>query len=92
MSRKSAPSIANNMISADQAAQIAIQYLGGGSVRKIELENERGVPAYEVKVGDSKVYVDAHTGQVVYSKVKARRWGEWEHEEREWGEGEWGDD
>ncbi len=75
-----------NMISAEQAAQIAVQYVGGGGVRKVELEDERGALTYEVKVGGSEVYVDAYTGQVVYAEYEERERGGYERE------GEWDDD
>ncbi|MFV9505072.1 MAG: PepSY domain-containing protein [Oscillochloridaceae bacterium umkhey_bin13] len=55
---------------ADEAAAIATQYRNGGTVRKVELEEERGLMVYEVKFTDGgEVYVDATTGQVVYAKL-----------------------
>jgi uncharacterized membrane protein YkoI len=51
------------LISRDQAAQIAAAAVGGGRVRSVELERERGRAVYEVKVGRSEVYVDAASGQ-----------------------------
>lgn len=55
-------------ISAEQAAQIALQLVGGGRVRSVELERERDASVYEIKVGSSKVYVDASTGQAALGK------------------------
>jgi hypothetical protein len=58
-------------ISAEQAADIAISYVGGGSVAGIDMENEHGSVVYEVSFhGGSQVYVDALSGQVVYAKVR----------------------
>ncbi|PDW02009.1 PepSY domain-containing protein [Candidatus Viridilinea mediisalina] len=55
---------------AEEAAAIALNYRGGGTVRKVELEEERGLLVYEVKFIDGgEVYVDANTGQVVYAKL-----------------------
>jgi uncharacterized membrane protein YkoI len=58
-------------VDADQAAAIAVQYLGGGEVRKVKRERERGIEVYEVKFSDgSEVYVVAETGQVAYAEIK----------------------
>ncbi|GAB4114572.1 MAG: PepSY domain-containing protein [Roseiflexaceae bacterium] len=66
-------------VDADQAAAIAVQYLGGGEVRKVERERERGIEVYEVKFSDgSEVYVVAETGQVAYAEIKG---GGGEHED-----------
>jgi hypothetical protein len=51
------------LISAEQAAQLAIQVVGGGKVRSVELEHEHGRSVYEVKIGRSEVKVDAATGE-----------------------------
>lgn len=57
-------------INAEQAAQIAIAYRGGGQVRKVERENERGMDVYEVKFTDgAEVYVAASDGAVVYARL-----------------------
>jgi uncharacterized membrane protein YkoI len=57
-------------VSAEQAAQAAVSYRGGGTVREVELEDEEGALVYEVKFTDGgKVYVDAATGQVVYARA-----------------------
>ncbi len=57
-------------ISAEQAAQIAITYRGGGQVRKVERENEHGMEVYEVKFIDgAEVYVAASDGAVVYARL-----------------------
>lgn len=64
-------------ITAEEAAQAALLYAGGGTVRKTELEQERGVLVYEVKFADeSEIYVDATTGQVIYAKIKGERHSE----------------
>ncbi|NCC32618.1 MAG: peptidase [Chloroflexia bacterium] len=64
-------------ITAEEAAQAALLYAGGGTVRKTELENERGVLVYEVKfIDESEIYVDATTGQVIYAKIKGERHSE----------------
>lgn len=55
--------------SAEAAAAIALQYLGGGEVRDVEQETERGIAVYEVQFTDgAEVYVEAQTGQVVYAE------------------------
>lgn len=52
------------------AIAAATSYLGGGSVRSVELEHERDILVYEVKFTDgSSVYIDAGNGQVAYAKV-----------------------
>ena len=57
-------------VSAEQAAEVAVSYRGGGTVREVEREDEHGTLVYEVKFTDgAKVYVDAATGQVVYARV-----------------------
>ncbi|NCC35526.1 MAG: peptidase, partial [Chloroflexia bacterium] len=68
---------AGGQITAEEAAQAALLYAGGGTVRKTELESERGVLVYEVKfTDDSEIYVDATTGQVIYAKIKGERHSE----------------
>lgn len=58
-------------ITQDQAVQIAAAYAGQDRVREVELENEHGVPVYEVKFENgAKVYVDASSGQVVYAELQ----------------------
>lgn len=56
------------MLSPEQAAAIAFQYIGGGRVSEVKLEHEHGAVAYEVKVGGGKVAVDAYNGDVLFSK------------------------
>lgn len=72
-------------ISAEQAAQIAIAYRGGGEVRKVERENEHGVEAYEVKFTDgAEVYVAASDGAVVYARLdKAKNNDDDDHETKD---------
>jgi uncharacterized membrane protein YkoI len=71
--------VSGGPVDADQAAAIAVQYLGGGEVRKVERERERGIEVYEVKFSDgSEVYVVAETGQVAYAEIKG---GGGEHED-----------
>lgn len=61
---------AQGPITPEQAAQAAIAYRGGGEVREVEVERERGMTVYEVKFTDGgEVYVDAATGQVVYARI-----------------------
>lgn len=69
--------VPGGQISAEQAAEVALAYHGSGTVRTTELERERGVLVYEVKLNDgSEIYVDATTGQVVYAKIKNQDRGE----------------
>lgn len=70
-------------VSAEQAAQIAIVYRGGGQVRKIERENERGIDVYEVKFTDgAKVYVAVSDGAVVYARLdKAQEDDDWNEQQ-----------
>lgn len=75
---------ASGEISPEQAASIARTYAGLGTVRKVELDNDHGVPVYEVVLTDgSKVYVDRATGQVVYAQLSSQRYQE-EHEHHEY--------
>lgn len=56
-------------ISAQEAADIALNHVGEGYVDDIELERENGMLVYEVEVeymDDVDVYVDAFTGEVIY--------------------------
>lgn len=61
----------NGRISPEQAKEIALDYVGKGYVDDIELENEKGMLLYEVEVEDGDddidVYIDAYTGEVVYT-------------------------
>jgi uncharacterized membrane protein YkoI len=54
---------ARAIISPERAAQIAVQALGGGRARSVELEREHGRVVYEVKIGRTEIYVDATTGE-----------------------------
>jgi uncharacterized membrane protein YkoI len=57
-------------LSGEQAAQAAVAYRGGGEVREVQLENERGLLVYEVKFSDgAEVFIDAASGQVAYAKL-----------------------
>lgn len=60
-----------NTISIEQAIQIATDYLGGGVAYEAEQEYEYGALEYEVGFTNGyKVYVDAQTGTVVWSRQK----------------------
>ena len=69
------PATTQQGITADQAAQIAIAYRGGGQIKKVKFERERGIDVYEVKFTDgAKVYVAASDGAVVYTRLdKAKK-------------------
>ncbi len=59
-------SASTGQITEEQAIQAAAAYLGGGTVAEVELEQERGILAYEVIFTDgNEVYVDAQTGEVL---------------------------
>jgi uncharacterized membrane protein YkoI len=62
-------------ITSDQAAQIALAYRGGGQIKKVKFERERGIDVYEVKFTDgAEVYVAASDGAVVYARLdKAKK-------------------
>ena len=58
-------------ITADQAAAAARAYVGGGTVERVELEEEHGQLVYEVRfTNNSRVYVDAASGAVVYARLE----------------------
>lgn len=59
-------------ISAEQAVQVAQAYLGGGgSLERVELEEEHGNLVYEVRFSNkNRVYVDAYSGVVVYARIE----------------------
>lgn len=58
-------------ITAEQAAAAARAYVGGGTVERVELEEEHGQLVYEVRfTNDSRVYVDAVSGAVVYARLE----------------------
>jgi len=69
------PATTQQGITADQAAQIAIAYRGGGQIKKVKFERERGIDVYEVKFTDgAEVYVAASDGAVVYTRLdKAKK-------------------
>jgi len=57
-------------ITSDQAAQIALAYRGGGQIKEVKFERERGIDVYEVKFTDgAEVYVAASDGAVVYARL-----------------------
>jgi uncharacterized membrane protein YkoI len=68
----SAPPAAS-YITYDQAKEIAIATVGGGTVRDIELDFERGVAVYEVEVKLNRVEhelkIDAISGEVLRHKI-----------------------
>jgi uncharacterized membrane protein YkoI len=60
-------------IGADVAGQIALLVAPGAALTATpELVNFQGTAAYEVVLSAGKVYVDAHTGQVLYDGVAAQ--------------------
>ncbi|MCW1969683.1 MAG: PepSY domain-containing protein [Anaerolineae bacterium] len=62
-----------NIVSAQQAADIAMKYRPNTSVRAIKLERRNTGWVYEVKLSDeSKVYVDTISGRVVYAEIKSK--------------------
>jgi uncharacterized membrane protein YkoI len=69
------PATTQQGITADQAAQIALAYRGGGQIKKVKFERERGIDVYEVKFTDgAEVYVAALDGAVVYARLdKAKK-------------------
>jgi uncharacterized membrane protein YkoI len=87
---------APKLISQDQAIQAAQAYLGGGSVKSVQLQQDNGGQTYQVLFSDnSKVYVDAISGQVVYAEIRTPDTqyasGGGEHESSEGGEHESGE-
>lgn len=77
--------------SEEQAAEVAVAYRGGGEVREVERERERGVEVFEVEFSDGAVvYVEAGSGQVVYAQLGGDRYGAGEHNEGEHGDDEHG--
>ena len=61
-----------SLISAEDAVQIAQQYLGtsSGNLERVELEEEHGNLVYEVRfTNKNRVYVDAISGVVVYARI-----------------------
>ncbi|MFA9559277.1 PepSY domain-containing protein [Evansella sp. AB-rgal1] len=72
-SRSSVSTPANSeMITPQQAADIALNFVGRGYVDDIELETKNGRLVYEVEVefgdddDDVEVYIDVFTGEIVY--------------------------
>ncbi len=56
-----------SIISADEAVSIARLFTDGGTVREIELEQEHGATVYEIEIGSSEIYVDAYSGDILYT-------------------------
>jgi uncharacterized membrane protein YkoI len=91
---------APQLISQDQAIQAAQAYLGGGTVKSVNLQDDNGAKTYVIQFADdSKVYVDAITGVVVYAEIRTNpsqsantgNQGGGEHEGGEGGEHEGGE-
>jgi uncharacterized membrane protein YkoI len=62
---------APKLITQEQAVKAAQAYLGGGTVKSISLQDDNGAQTYQIQFSDdSKVYVDAITGQVVYAEIR----------------------
>jgi uncharacterized membrane protein YkoI len=60
-------------ISPEQASAAALAYVGGGTVERVELEQEHGQLVYEVRfIDDSRVYLDPATGRVLYARLENR--------------------
>jgi uncharacterized membrane protein YkoI len=92
---------APKLISEEQAIQAAQAYLGGGTVKSVSLQDDNGAQTYVIQFADdSKVYVDAITGVVVYAEIRTNpsqsanagnQGGEHEGGEHEGGEHEGGE-
>ena len=64
---------APKLITQDQAVQSAQAYLGGGVMKSVSLQDDNGAKTYVVQfTDDSKVYVDAINGVVVYAEIRTR--------------------
>jgi uncharacterized membrane protein YkoI len=64
---------ASTTISAEQAAAVAIAYLGNSAVKEVRLEDEHGATVYEVRFDNgSRVYVDPASGRVIYAQTEDR--------------------
>ena len=63
--RQDTPPAATPAITADQARATAEAHLNAGPASKIKLKTENGKLVYSVKIGDSKVKVDAMSGEVL---------------------------
>jgi uncharacterized membrane protein YkoI len=76
-------------ISVEQAQAIALAYAPGAQLqRPAELVRFQGTPAYEVALDRGTLYIDAQSGQVIYSGIVApaapqRGAGEGEHDDHE---------
>jgi len=62
-------------IKPDQAHSIALELYPGGTILKTELEYEKGVLVYEIKISTAegriaKVEIDATTGSVLKNRLK----------------------
>ncbi|GAE35638.1 PepSY domain-containing protein [Halalkalibacter akibai] len=60
----------SDLITPEEAGEIALDYLGTGMIEEIELEQKKGRLAYEVEIDtydeDGDIYVDARTGEILY--------------------------
>ena len=62
---------APQLVSQDQAIQSAQAYIGGGTVKSVNLQDDNGAKTYQVQFDDdSKVFVDAVSGVVVYAEIR----------------------
>lgn len=68
-SERASSDTADSPISAEQAAKIALQAVGGGTIEEIELDEDDGKLIYEVEIktsyGEAEVDIDAYSGKVL---------------------------
>jgi uncharacterized membrane protein YkoI len=71
LQQKSTQASADPAVTADKAAQIAINAAGENEALQSmpELVSYQGTSAFEVDLNDGKVYIDAQTGQVLFDGV-----------------------
>lgn len=64
------------LITLERAKEIALKRVGGGTIKKIEFEREKGRPIYEVKVEyglkEHEVTMDASNGTIIRYEVEKR--------------------
>lgn len=80
-----AASTISTKLNPDQAAQIAMNTSSRSTLTATpELVNYQGIVAYEVKLNNATLYIDANTGKVLANtSLNSTRSGEREHSEHE---------
>lgn len=62
-----------NILLSPEAVKKMVENITGQKVTGLELEQVRGIRAYEVKAGPYELFIDAFTGEILYQKHEDRK-------------------